>query len=134
MWLYTMLLLFLMIMMVMNCDCVTSVGVFDSISQALLSSFLSPLIDLVFGLLCVFAVCASAFRHPNTSNAKGAVACLFFLSLTLLVTSLVHFMRKCLGSSDSKGPREKVQSDADSNGSYNAPAEVRVDASLGDQC
>ena len=67
----------------MNCDCVTSVGLFDSISQALLSSFLSPLIDLVFGLLCVFAVCAAAFKHPNTSNAKGAVACLFFLCLSL---------------------------------------------------
>ena len=133
MWLYTMLLLFLMIMKIVGCDSITSIGLFETISNSLLSSFLSPLIDLVFGLLCVFAVCAAAFKHPNTSNAKGAVACLFFLCLSLLITSVVHFMRKCLGSNDTgKGPREKVESDA---GSYNAPpAEVRVDASMGDQC
>jgi len=133
-WLYTMLLLFIMIMMFISCDSVTSVGIFDSISQSLLSSFLSPLIDLVFGLLCVFAVCAAAFRHPNTNNARGAVACIFFLSLSLLVTSVLHFMRKCLGARDdvsSKG-REKVQSNADSSGSYNAPDDIS--SMGGDQC
>lgn len=136
-WLYVMLLLAIMIVNSQTmCLSISESTFCVTITGALISSFVSPLIDLIFGILCVFAVCAAAFKHPDTSNAKGAIACLFFLCLSLLITSVVHYIRKCFGmsSSNSTKGREKVQSDASSSGSYNAPDVVKFDSAMGDQC
>ena len=51
-WLYTMLLLFIMIMTFVGCDSVTSIGLFETISKSLLSSFLSPWVTISCSVCC----------------------------------------------------------------------------------
>lgn len=85
-WLYTMVLLFMIVVTLLGVTAITSLWAERS---ATLFGVVVPATDIIFALLSFCAVCVTALRHPDTDEAKGAIASLFFLSLPLLLSGVV---------------------------------------------
>eukprot|EP00939_MAST-03C_sp_MAST-3C-sp1_P002536 g2536.t1 len=88
-------------------------------------------VDLVLGVLAVAAACATGYYHPDHANAKGAVACAFFLSIFLLLNGIVVIAFANLGGT---AKADDVGNDAQGGGGKKKTATTTRVVVVGDQC
>jgi len=74
----------------------TAFGLFDLSSVTPAFDRFSPFVDMVLAILCAVGTLAAGYKHPETSNAQGAIACIFFLTIFLTLHSAVVLLTKAL--------------------------------------
>lgn len=111
-WLYTLTILLMMLVTCMGVEAITSL--WATRTDVIFGVFV-PALDIILAVLSFCAVCAAALRHPDTAEAKGAIASLFFVTLPLVLSGVVITSQRFAGKQSSSKFGEKMTSNDKGN-------------------
>jgi hypothetical protein len=108
-WLFTWFLCFVLIVSLCSCTSVTSIGGWETCAGTT-ARFALP-IDCLLSFLTAIALCAAAFNHPETNNARGAIAAMYFMFTFLVLTAVVPLRNAMFGGDDIRNSKSIVVED-----------------------
>ena len=110
-WLFAWLLCFVLLVSACSCTSVSGIGGYDTCA-GMIARFALP-IDCLLSFLTAIALCAAAFNHPETDNARGAIAAMYFMFAFLVLTAVVPLRNAVFGDSEESKTMSKNIGEAD---------------------
>ena len=111
MWLFAWLLCFVLLVSACSCTSVSDIGGYETCA-GMIARFALP-IDCLLSFLTAIALCAAAFNHPETDNARGAIAAMYFMFAFLVLTAVVPLRNAVFGDSEESKTMSKNIGEAD---------------------
>ena len=106
MWLFAWALCFVLFVSVCSCNSISGIGGYETCAAGI--ARVAMPIDCILAFLTAIALCAAAFNHPETDNARGAIAAMYFVFVFLVLTAVVPLRNAFFGDSGSSDTSKNV--------------------------